>query len=76
MLTRRAASLLAAAAALPGAAHAAESGGIFYDAVGPALSWWRTDVEAASLSKQGSVTLPALVQYAWRSPIRPVLYHV
>ena len=46
----------------------------FYNAVGPTLAWWRVDTVAATVTREGSVELPALVQYAWRHPKRPVLY--
>src|SRR6266700_2785156 len=77
MLTRRAATaLLAASVAAPAIAEAAEPGGgvAFYNAVGPTLSCWRVDTESAALTRQEGVTLPALVQYAWRHPAKPVLY--
>jgi 6-phosphogluconolactonase len=47
---------------------------VFYDAVGPQLTCWHADVANATLEPQGSVTAPALVQYAWRHPTKPVLY--
>jgi 6-phosphogluconolactonase len=77
MLTRRSATaLLAAAAAAPAGVLAAGSnaGAAFYNAVGPTLTCWRPDIAAATLTRQDSVTLPALVQYAWRNPAKPVLY--
>ena len=40
----------------------------FYQSVGPELSLFDIDVEAATLSKQSSVTLPANVQYPGRIP--------
>jgi 6-phosphogluconolactonase len=76
MLTRRTATtLLAAMTAVP-AARAADTrtGVAFYNAVGPTLTCWRPDIGEATLSREGSVTLPALVQYAWRHPAKPVLY--
>jgi 6-phosphogluconolactonase len=79
MLTRRSATALlagAAAAAAPSGVLAAGSttGAAFYNAVGPTLTCWRPDIAAATLTRQDSVTLPALVQYAWRNPAKPVLY--
>ncbi len=67
---------LAAAFAAPNIALAGAKapGSVFYNAVGPTLAWWRADIAAASLTRQGSVNLPALVQYAWRHPRLPVLY--
>jgi 6-phosphogluconolactonase (cycloisomerase 2 family) len=77
MLTRRSATgLVAGMAAVPLRAWTASpgAGAAFYSAVGPTLTCWRVDTGAASLTRQDSVTLPALVQYAWRNPAKPVLY--
>jgi 6-phosphogluconolactonase len=83
MLTRRAATaLLTSIAATPSIAatssivQAAGPGGgaVFYNAVGPTLTCWQVDTGAASLTRKDSVTLPALVQYVWRHPGKPVLY--
>jgi 6-phosphogluconolactonase (cycloisomerase 2 family) len=77
MLTRRSAtSLLAGVATSPAAAWGAvpQSNAVFYDAVGPALTCWRADIGDAALTRQDSVTLPALIQYAWRHPTKPILY--
>ena len=75
MLTRRAASsLLATIATAPVWAGASPTSVAFYNAVGPTLTCWQVDTGAAALTKQGSVTLPGLVQYAWRNPAKPVLY--
>ena len=74
MLTRRSATALLAAA--PSLSWAASPGTsvAFYNAVGPILTCWRADPETADLVRQSSVTLPALVQYAWRHPAKPILY--
>jgi 6-phosphogluconolactonase len=77
MLTRRSATtLFAAGTAAPASVWgvAPATGAAFYNAVGPALTCWRVDAAAASLTRQDSVTLPALVQYAWRHPTKLVLY--
>ncbi len=77
MLTRRTvATLLAGTAIAPVRAHAASPspGAVFYDAVGPTLTCWHADSGAASLTRQDSVTAPALIQYVWRHPAKPVLY--
>ena len=77
MLTRRTATmLLTAVAAAPSGARGGGSPGasVFYNAVGPELTWWRPDTGEAALTRQGSVTLPALIQYAWRNPAQPILY--
>ena len=36
-----------------------------YQSIGDQLTHWEVDVEAATLTKRGSVTLPSNVQYAW-----------
>jgi 6-phosphogluconolactonase len=77
MLTRRSATaLLAGVAATSSTAWGAGSpaDAAFYNAVGPTLTWWRVDIGDAGLTRQGSVTLPALIQYAWRDPAKPILY--
>ncbi len=75
MLTRRTATmLLAGMAAAPASAADQGVAVAFYNAVGPTLTCWRVDVAAASLTRMESVSLPALVQYAWRHPTKPVLY--
>jgi 6-phosphogluconolactonase (cycloisomerase 2 family) len=45
-----------------------------YAAVGPELTTYNVDVEAASLARQASVTLPQNVQEAWPHPSRRYLY--
>src|SRR5437016_3483428 len=47
---------------------------VFYSSVGPALTLHQLDVDGAALTRQGTVTLPANVQYAWRHPSAPFLY--
>jgi len=77
MLTRRAATtMLSGIAAAPSFAWAAGSGpaAVFYDAVGPKLTCWHADIANATLEPQGSITAPALIQYAWRHPTKLVLY--
>ena len=77
MLTRRAvASMLAGVAAVPSGAWSASprSGAVFYNAVGPDLTCWHADIGNAALARQGSVTAPALIQYVWQNPAKPVLY--
>src|SRR6478736_2598789 len=77
MLTRRAATtMLSSIAAAPSYAWAAGSRptAVFYDAVGPKLTCWHADIANATLEPQGSVTAPALIQYAWRHPTKSVLY--
>ncbi len=75
MLTRRSTTaLLAGMATAPSIAWGASAGAAFYNAVGPSMTCWSADIGAASLTRQDSVTLPALVQYAWRNPAKPILY--
>jgi 6-phosphogluconolactonase len=45
-----------------------------YAAIGPELTTYNLDVEAASLVKQASVTLPQNVQEAWPHPSHRYLY--
>lgn len=45
-----------------------------YAAVGPELTTYSVDVEAASLARQASVSLPQNVQEAWPHPSRRYLY--
>ena len=47
---------------------------VFYGAVGPLLTLYDLDVEAAALTQRGSVSLPANVQYAWQHPDGRRLY--
>jgi 6-phosphogluconolactonase (cycloisomerase 2 family) len=77
MLTRRAATvLLTGIAAAPSGTRAAgpRPAAVFYNAVGPDLTCWHADFDNAALSRRDSVTLPALVQYAWRHPAKLILY--
>jgi len=47
---------------------------IYYAAVGPELTAYALDVERHTLTRQGSVALPAAVQYAWPHPSKRWLY--
>jgi len=49
---------------------------VFFASVGPVLTLYDIDVEAAALTARGSVTLPANVQYAWPHPSRRYFYVV
>ena len=75
-MIRRRTVIAALAMAAPAGAFAANGrpSTAYYNAVGPNLAWWRADTGGASLTKMGSVALPALVQYVWRHPRLPVLY--
>jgi len=77
MLQRRTiTTMLAGAVVAPGnlLLHPKRAKVAFYSSVGASLSWYQVDLNEVSLSKQGSVALPALVQYAWRHPLQSVLY--
>ena len=45
-----------------------------YASVGPELTQYDVDVEAATLTRRGTVTLPANVHYCWPHASRPILY--
>jgi 6-phosphogluconolactonase len=49
---------------------------VYYASVGPALTLYDIDVEAAALTKRSAVTLPANIQYAWPHPSKRFLYVV
>ena len=77
MLGRRTVSALIAGAIVAPARALAQpirAQVVFYNAVGPTLTCWHADIGAASLARQGSVALPALIQYAWQHPTKHVLY--
>jgi 6-phosphogluconolactonase len=56
------------------AGQAAKSKTVYYTSIGPELGAFDLDVESAAVSKRGTVTLPANVQYAWPHPSRRFLY--
>jgi 6-phosphogluconolactonase (cycloisomerase 2 family) len=47
---------------------------VFYASVGPALTLYHLDVDKAALARQGTLQLPANVQYAWPHPSAHFLY--
>jgi 6-phosphogluconolactonase (cycloisomerase 2 family) len=47
---------------------------VFYSAVGPELTAYSVDVDNVALSKQGSVSTVANIQYAWPHPSKRYLY--
>ncbi len=49
---------------------------VYYASVGPLLSRYDIDFADATLTKRGTVTLPANIQYAWPHPSRRMLYVV
>jgi 6-phosphogluconolactonase len=74
-------TLLAGAAAAPGLTRlawgqGAKSRAAFYAAVGPELTLYGVNAEAATLEKRSTVTLPGNVQYAWQHPSRQYFYVV
>ena len=46
---------------------------VLYQSVGEQLTHFDVDVEAATLTRRGSVTLPSKVQYVWAHPSRKFL---
>jgi 6-phosphogluconolactonase len=79
MINRRTFStLLAGAIAAPGASLAQNpmSRTVFYSAVGPDLTLYGVDADNAALVKQGTVSTPANIQYAWPNPSKRYLYVV
>ena len=47
---------------------------VLFQSVGERLTRWDVDVDAATLTPRGSVTLPSNVQYVWPHPSRKFLY--
>ena len=45
-----------------------------YASVGPELTQYDVDIEAATLTRRGTVALPANVHYCWPHASRPILY--
>jgi len=76
MLNRRDFAALLGAAALPGSAHAATQPLPFYASTGPKLMLYSLNVDTASLTRTGEITLPANIQYAWPHPSKKFLYVV
>jgi 6-phosphogluconolactonase len=82
MIDRRTLStLLAGAAAAPGLTRlawgqGAKSQAVFYAAIGPDLTLYGVNADAATLEKRNTVTLPGNVQYAWPHPSRQYFYVV
>ena len=77
MMDRRMFSaLLAAALTAPQASRAQPRTGatMFYASVGPELTFYQVDADGIELSRQGFLTLPANVQYAWPHPSANILY--
>jgi 6-phosphogluconolactonase len=73
MLDRRLFTGLLGAAALPLPARAAAALP-FYASTGPLLTQFDLDIAAAALTRRGTVTLPANLQYAWPHPSGKFLY--
>ena len=49
---------------------------VFYSSVGGDLTLYSMDVDAASLVRRNTVTLPVNIQYAWPHPSKQYLYIV
>lgn len=49
---------------------------VYYASIGPELYFYDVDTDGAALSRRGSITLPANIQYAWPHPSRRYLYVV
>jgi 6-phosphogluconolactonase (cycloisomerase 2 family) len=45
-----------------------------YAAVGPELTHYEVDVDAASLTRRATIALPANIHYCWPHASRPILY--
>jgi len=71
-------TLLAGTLAAPRVSFAQNSAArqVFYSAVGPELTLYSVDIGNAALVKQGTVSTPANVQYAWPHPSKRYLYVV
>src|SRR5262245_49360344 len=77
MISRRAfTGLIAGAAIAPKTSWAQSANGktVFYASVGPDLTLYDIDLDAATLTRRSTVTLPANVHYAWPHPSRRYLY--
>jgi 6-phosphogluconolactonase len=61
-------------APLPSSAQSKPGKVVVYAGLGSELIQYDVDVEHATLTKRGSVMLPANVQEAWRHPSKPILY--
>jgi 6-phosphogluconolactonase (cycloisomerase 2 family) len=57
-----------------GSVAAANARAVLYQSVGDRLIQWDVDVDAATLTSRGSVTLPSNIQYVWSHPSRKFLY--
>jgi 6-phosphogluconolactonase (cycloisomerase 2 family) len=49
---------------------------MYYASVGPFLRAFDVDIEGATLTERGVITLPANIQYVWAHPSRRTLYAV
>ncbi len=45
----------------------------FYQSIGDQLTHWDVDIEAATLTRRASITLPSNVQYVWPHPLRKTM---
>src|SRR5262245_1730817 len=67
-----------AAPTLPSGTSSAQAaaGTVFYSSVGGELTLYSMDFDNAALTKRGTVTVPANIQYAWRHPTKAFFYVV
>src|ERR1700681_3951786 len=54
--------------------QAAKGQTVFYTSVGGEFTLYGMDIEAGTLAKRSSMTMPANVQYAWPHPSKQYLY--
>ena len=45
----------------------------FYQSIGDQLTHWDVDIEAATLTRRASITMPSNVQYVWPHPLRKTM---
>jgi len=69
-------AMLAGTIAAPRLAFAEAAGtkSAFYSGVGPELTHYEVDPDAATLTKRGAVKMGGVIQYAWPHPSRKYLY--
>ena len=81
MIDRRMFTTLVGGAAVlpqlsPAFAQSAQAQTVFYSAVGGDLTLYSLNVDDASLTRRGTVSLPANIQYAWPHPSKKFFYAV
>src|SRR4029078_3951855 len=81
MIDRRMFTTLVGGAAVlpqlsPAFAQSAQAQTVFYSAVGGDLTLYSLTLDEASLTRRGTVSLPASIQYAWPHPSKKFFYAV